>query len=355
MFESVGFQTLLLSTASLHLLLLVSSAHSQLTFFSTHPEPADGYAISAIDITHDGQVFAVGCADANAYVYGRDGIGFTHLLNLTEGSSRMHELAMSGDGQWMAASFEDGTVKVYSAVSAGRFQLAQTLSITGDTSPAFSVSMTDDNQWLAVGKLSGQAYVFKHNGAGFELNETVSVGNDITSVALSDDHQMLAVGTEGDTYIYKFGSIFTLNQTISLTPYVEKKISLTPDQQHLTISLNTVVSIYQNTQTQFELLESIQLSRDSTFSSISPNKELLLISTSHETYVYANATTGNTSLVQTLAGSLMHAFSEQSEYVVLGKENEVHVYLYCDYDQSGGFYNATEGFCHCQPEKDRFF
>ena len=130
---------------------------------------------------------------------------------------------------------------------------------------------------------------------------------------------------------------------------------MTADQQHLTISLNSVVNIYQNNQTQFELLESIQLSRDSLFSSISHNKELLLISTSHETYVYANATTGNTSLVQTLVGSRIHAFSKESEYVVLGKENEVHVYLYCDYDQSGGFYNSTEGFCHCQPEKDRFF
>ena len=189
------FQTLLLRAASLHLLMLVSFTSSQLTFFSTHPEPADGYNIYAIDISHDGQVFAIGCADANAYVYGRDGIGFTHLLNLTDGASRLYELSMSGNGQWMAASFEDGTVKVYSAVIVGRFQFVQTISAVDDTSPAFSVSMTDDYQWLAVGKLSGQAYIFKHNGAEFGLNETVNVGNDITSVVLSDDHQMLAVGT----------------------------------------------------------------------------------------------------------------------------------------------------------------
>lgn len=73
-----------------------------------------------------------------------------------------------------------------------KFALSQTIS----SSSIYGVCMTSDGKWLATGDGNGAATLLKKGSNDFEHNQTIQVEDQkILSLFLTDDYQMLGIGT----------------------------------------------------------------------------------------------------------------------------------------------------------------
>ena len=69
----------------------------------------------------------------------------------------------------------------------------------------YAGAITDDHMWMVFGKSSGYVYVYTFNGNEFILNQTIFEESElVSSVALTNDHLMLAIATYPHIFIYKY-------------------------------------------------------------------------------------------------------------------------------------------------------
>ena len=78
--------------------------------------------------------------------------------------------------------------------------------------------------------------MYKFDGEEYKLNQTIYIAY-VRSIALTQDHSFLAVGTaEYYVYVYKHnGTQFNQIQRFTYSAYGAKFVSLTDDHQYLTV------------------------------------------------------------------------------------------------------------------------
>ena len=79
-------------------------------------------------------------------------------------------------------------------------------------------AITDDHMWAVFARGNGEIDVYTFNGVKFILDSTIpTVRDDINSLALTNDHIMLAISTSSAVYVYKHnGTKFNREQTINI-------------------------------------------------------------------------------------------------------------------------------------------
>ena len=103
--------------------------------------------------------------------------------------------------------------KVYENIN-GKFKLFQTFSHNAD-----SVAITDDHQWIALGSYS-EIEIYQLNEKKYMKDHVVSLPNGgLHQIAMSQDHSFLVVGTTGQyAYVYKHnGEKFQFTQRLTDT------------------------------------------------------------------------------------------------------------------------------------------
>ena len=118
--------------------------------------------------------------------------------------------------------------------------------------------MTDDHMWMVVGKDSGYVYVYTFDRNQFILHQAIfDEASIVTSVALTNDHIMLAISTYLKVYVYQYnGTKFIKKQEISFEYSSFRRVSWTEDHQYLSLGgeFEYNAYIYNNTGGSYQLI-----------------------------------------------------------------------------------------------------
>ena len=120
------------------------------------------------------------------------------------------------------------------------FTLFQTLSPSDGSSHTLAGAITDDHEWVVFGTRYSTRVVdvYKFDGEEYKLNQTIVIGTYVRSIALTQDHSFLVVGTSGYyVYVYKHnGTQFNHLQNFTYSTGSWKFVSITDDHQYLTVA-----------------------------------------------------------------------------------------------------------------------
>ena len=87
-----------------------------------------------------------------------------------------------------------------------KYSLHQTIKVDDGSWTVDAGALTDDHQWLIAPQDSGFTYIYKFNNSQYNLYQNLSkVTTYVSSVSITNDHQFLALGTNGtEVLIYQF-------------------------------------------------------------------------------------------------------------------------------------------------------
>lgn len=91
----IGFKALLCQ-----ILLSINVVGVPLNLISRHSQA--GSSIDCLAITNDGTIIAAGSADERAYIYKKNGTGYSHSKTLVDVEGNVRDLDLSGNGQWLS-------------------------------------------------------------------------------------------------------------------------------------------------------------------------------------------------------------------------------------------------------------
>ncbi len=154
----------------------------------SHPS---GAGVNAVAFSPDGRYVATGSNDGTARVF--EAVSGKEVSRLTE-QGEVSSVAFSPDGRYVATGSGDGTARVFEALS-GK-EVSRLTGLGGVHSVVFS----PDGHLVATGSMDGTARVFDSKN-GKEVSELIAKG-DIPEVAFSPDGKYVATasfGSEGGT------------------------------------------------------------------------------------------------------------------------------------------------------------
>ena len=316
-----------------------------------------------ISISEYNEIFIAAGADWKVHVYLNKGDNFVNDDSLMDSSSDVVTADITGDGKWIMSVGKHGAVYIYKfSFKTHKFEQYQQIV---SSSRIFGGDMTDDHLWMAFGENDGIVSVYTFDGSSFILDQTIDQLPSVRSLALTNDHEMLAVATVYDVYIYQHnGTKFNLIQTLSPgSSYT--KVSWTDDHQYLTFGeyYPYFAFVYNNTGGSYTMIENNgefskkheSSLRDISFSS---SKKLLAVSSESGLDLYANFEAGYATLEQTIEQSVKtHQISKDEAYLILGSDT-LEVYMNDEYPNCN-IYHCTKclnsTYCeHCNELLDYF-
>jgi WD40 repeat protein len=106
-------------------------------------------------------------------------------------------LAVAPDGSWLAAAGQDGSVRIWDAVT-GR----KRATLSGHTGPVRAVAVAPDGSWLAAAGRDGSVRIWDLATNG--ITAIMRVGFPLRACAWSPSGQSLAVGGDAGLYLFTF-------------------------------------------------------------------------------------------------------------------------------------------------------
>ena len=113
---------------------------------------------------------------------------------------------------------ESGFIYIYNFnLRTHKYEKYQEIAVDDGSNFTYAGTITDDHQQIVFGNTNGKVYVYQFNETQFSISQVIDVTGEVSSVGLTNDHEMLAVSSASYVFIYKHnGSQFNLNQTIAL-------------------------------------------------------------------------------------------------------------------------------------------
>ena len=178
--------------------------------------------------------------DDNAYVYLKTSNTFSHRQTITTSSILVSYIDITSDGQWLlVVEYYPARVKIYKNKN-DLFNLFQEISPPDGQGSTHAGAITDDHQWVVFSTYSSpySLYAYQLNGSSYELNQTISVVDDIWTQAITPDHTFMVAGEQGYyVYVYKHnGTQFNSLQNFTYSSNYIKLVSITDDHQYFMVS-----------------------------------------------------------------------------------------------------------------------
>jgi len=147
-----------------------------------------GSAVGSVAVSADGQYIAAGSDDNTVYYFSRDG----KLLWSFTTRSAVGSVAVSADGQYIAAGSDDNMVYYFSRDGKLLWSYA-----TGST--VESVAVSADGLYVAAGSGDSNVNYFSRDG---KLLWSFITGSAVGNIAVSADGQYIAAGSDDNTVYY---------------------------------------------------------------------------------------------------------------------------------------------------------
>ena len=136
-------------------------------------------------------------------MYLNEGDGFTNHDELIHSSYHVDIADITADAKWILAVDEYGTAYVYTFnFETHEYDVHQSIHLSYYL---YAGAITDDHMWIVLGKDNGYVYVYSYDGSQFILNQTIFDESQlVSSVAITNDHEMLAIATYPHVFIYRY-------------------------------------------------------------------------------------------------------------------------------------------------------
>ena len=144
-------------------------------------------------------------------------------------TKRVNTLAVSSNGRWLATTGDDGTVRLWEAVTG--LQLT-TLEPGGEVSV---LALSPDGRWLAAGSREGRVTVWDTSAPHEATTAAVTLTHEseVLALAFGRDGDRLATGSrDGSAYLWDLPTNQEINR-LEEVPEAVSALALSPDGQQL--------------------------------------------------------------------------------------------------------------------------
>ena len=123
---------------------------------------------------------------------------FSHHQTIIESTHNVTIVDLTGDGKMLLEVNLDANIKIYKNLN-NTFTILQTLTPSDGASQTKAGAITDDHEWIAFGTWNSAKVVdiHKFDGQKYTINQTIQISTSVRSIAMTQDHSFLAVGTRG--------------------------------------------------------------------------------------------------------------------------------------------------------------
>ena len=159
-----------------------------------------------ISMSDNNEIFIAGGDDNKVHVYLNKGENFVNDDALVDSFHDAIVADITGDGKWILTIDESGVILIYTFnLTTHKYQLHQSIYVNDGSSYTYAGAITDDHMWVVFGNDNGYTYIYTFNGSQFTLNQTIFDEDEfVSSIALTNDHQVLAIVTYPHVFIYKY-------------------------------------------------------------------------------------------------------------------------------------------------------
>lgn len=126
-------------------------------------------------------------------------------------SDWVSEITFSKDGNFLAANYDDKTVKIYK-IQNENFTLIKNLNFT---KKILCITFSPNSHFFAVGRADKNAVIYNVDGNNFEITKTIgNLNGRVNSISFSPDSKYLSLGTFNEINFYKTDSGFPKVKTL---------------------------------------------------------------------------------------------------------------------------------------------